>query len=165
MAFLTREDLIYTDQKGKKTVERSLIIGTYGYAITGHKSQGSQWKTVFINQNFVANTWNPARWYYTAITRASDKVVVLANSNQTKITAENVTQKLSVEESKTKSSDFDYIASSDADAAQLMAFYNTLNLVQQQKIGTLEDLFKEYKETPFEYSIDEFIENVKTCKL
>ncbi len=165
MAFLQREGLIYRDQKGRENVERDLIIGTYGYAITGHKSQGSQWKTVFVNQNFVANTWNPARWYYTAITRASDKVVVLEKPIQTKISSENVLSKLSTEEAKTKGSDFDYIAASDPDAGQLKAFYDTLTLLQKQNIGTLEDLFKEYKETPFEYSMDEFIENVKTCKL
>ena len=43
---------------------------TYGYSITAHKSQGSQWPRVLVfdeSRFFRANRW---RWLYTAITEA-----------------------------------------------------------------------------------------------
>jgi len=165
MGFLRREGLIFRDTKGKERLEQELVIGTYGYAITGHKSQGSQWDKVYVNQNFTAPSWNPARWYYTAITRAARKVIVLEKSNQTKIVSEAVETKLNAVDTTTKVAAFDYIAASDPDANTLKQFYDTLTLEQNQKLGNLEDLFKEYKETPYSLSIEEFIENIKNCKL
>lgn len=49
---------------------------TYGYALTTHKSQGSQWPNVFVadESNVFRDDW--WRWLYTAITRASEKVTV-----------------------------------------------------------------------------------------
>jgi len=68
-------DIIHT-KKGPK-LSPSIIISTYGYAVTAHKSQGSQWSKVFVNQNYSAPTWNPARWFYTAVTRSSKDVIIL----------------------------------------------------------------------------------------
>ena len=51
----------------------------YSYAITTHKSQGSQWETVTIMDEswcFREDRW---RWLYTAITRASEKVTIVRN--------------------------------------------------------------------------------------
>ena len=50
----------------------------YGYAITAHKSQGSQWDNVLIfdESRCFRDDWN--RWLYTAITRAANKVRVVA---------------------------------------------------------------------------------------
>ena len=81
-----QQDIDYgiTD-KGKVFLSPNIVIATYGYAITGHKSQGSQWSKVFVHQNYVAPTWNPARWLYTAITRAADNVVLLPTQYQTKV--------------------------------------------------------------------------------
>ena len=48
----------------------------YGYSITCHKAQGGEWKNVFIN--FAGkNSLNldALRWSYTAITRASERIV------------------------------------------------------------------------------------------
>lgn len=51
---------------------------TWGYAITGHKSQGSQWDDVFIfDDNFLV--WdrpNRIRWLYTCVTRAAEKLIL-----------------------------------------------------------------------------------------
>lgn len=48
----------------------------FGYAITCHKSQGSQWeKVVVINE--VLDTENHHKWLYTAITRSSSKLVLV----------------------------------------------------------------------------------------
>lgn len=49
----------------------------YGYALTVHKSQGSQWDSVFIADEsacFRADRW---KWLYTAITRAAKSVTVM----------------------------------------------------------------------------------------
>lgn len=48
----------------------------FGYAITCHKSQGSQWDKVFIYNENWAFRENSARWLYTAITRAAKSVVI-----------------------------------------------------------------------------------------
>jgi len=48
-------------------------IATYAYAITAHKSQGGQWGKVYVNQEA---SWDEARWFYTAITRATDELVI-----------------------------------------------------------------------------------------
>lgn len=52
---------------------------TYGYALTCHKSQGSQWRNVLIIDESAA--FNPSsvrqRWLYTAVTRASEVVTLV----------------------------------------------------------------------------------------
>lgn len=50
---------------------------TYGYAITCHKAQGSEWGNVFIVDESSAFRADAKRWLYTAITRASNKVMVV----------------------------------------------------------------------------------------
>ena len=52
----------------------------YAYAITGHKAQGGQWETVFIDPGFMAEEMygvDYMRWLYTAITRARKKVFLI----------------------------------------------------------------------------------------
>lgn len=60
----------------------------FAYAITGHKSQGGQWKRVFIdpyiggsqpqpNSNHNEDARSFYRWIYTAITRATEQVYIL----------------------------------------------------------------------------------------
>jgi len=48
----------------------------YGYALTCHKSQGSQWGNVFIFDESWSFRNDRRNWLYTAITRASDSVTV-----------------------------------------------------------------------------------------
>ena len=51
---------------------------TFGYAITCHKSQGSEWdKVLVIEENFPFPKDEHARWLYTACTRASEKLVLV----------------------------------------------------------------------------------------
>lgn len=51
---------------------------TYAYAITTHKSQGSEWdKVVVIEERFPFDKEEHARWLYTACTRASEKLVLV----------------------------------------------------------------------------------------
>ena len=51
---------------------------TYGYAITTHRAQGSEWeKVLVIEEKFPFNKEEHARWLYTACTRASEKLVLI----------------------------------------------------------------------------------------
>lgn len=50
----------------------------YAYAITTHKAQGSEWSKVLIfEEGFPFSHEEHQRWLYTAVTRASDKVVIV----------------------------------------------------------------------------------------
>ena len=50
----------------------------YGYAITCHKAQGSEWdKVLVIEENFPWNKEEHIRWLYTAATRSSEKLVII----------------------------------------------------------------------------------------
>lgn len=50
----------------------------YGYAITCHKAQGSEWnKVLVLEEKYPFDKTEHARWLYTACTRASDKLVLL----------------------------------------------------------------------------------------
>lgn len=50
----------------------------YGYAITCHKAQGSEWnKVLVLEEKYPFDKIEHARWLYTACTRASDKLVLL----------------------------------------------------------------------------------------
>ncbi len=63
-----REDLYYNALQLK-----------YANAITGHKSQGGQWKCVFIDNPFWQETFveDDLKWLYTALTRATEKVYLV----------------------------------------------------------------------------------------
>lgn len=50
----------------------------YAYAITVHKAQGSEWDKVLIyEENFPFNREEHARWLYTAVSRSSEKCVLI----------------------------------------------------------------------------------------
>ena len=50
----------------------------YGYAITCHKAQGSEWdKVLVLEESFPFSKEEHARWLYTACTRASEKLVLV----------------------------------------------------------------------------------------
>lgn len=50
----------------------------YGYAITTHKAQGSEWdKVLVLEETFPFSKEEHARWLYTACTRASSRLVLL----------------------------------------------------------------------------------------
>lgn len=50
----------------------------YGYAITCHKAQGSEWdKVLVLEESFPFDKKEHARWLYTACTRASEKLVLV----------------------------------------------------------------------------------------
>lgn len=45
----------------------------FGYAMTTHKSQGSEWKRVCVLEQ-IARNWSASRWRYTAATRAAEEL-------------------------------------------------------------------------------------------
>ena len=50
----------------------------YGYSITGHKSQGGEWKSVFVDYfGRVSLRKDPLRWAYTVTTRASENLYAI----------------------------------------------------------------------------------------
>ncbi len=49
----------------------------YGYALTVHKAQGSQWDEVMLFDESYAFREHRARWLYTGLTRAAKKIVVV----------------------------------------------------------------------------------------
>lgn len=62
----------------------------FSYAITCHKSQGGQWKTVFVEQPYLPNGMDRdyCRWLYTAVTRAKDTLYLIGFKNDFFVGAE-----------------------------------------------------------------------------
>ena len=57
---------------------RGLVETSWGYAITCHKAQGSQWENIVVYDDGLSRTAEDrARWLYTAITRAERGLVIL----------------------------------------------------------------------------------------
>ena len=52
----------------------------FAYAVTCHKSQGGQWKSVFVDQGYMTDEMKSTahlRWLYTAFTRATEKLYLI----------------------------------------------------------------------------------------
>ena len=59
--------------------KRKLTEAMFGWAITAHKAQGSQWENVIVWDDGLGRTdLDRRRWLYTAITRAEQGLVILA---------------------------------------------------------------------------------------
>jgi exodeoxyribonuclease-5 len=59
--------------------KKLLTEATFGWAITAHKAQGSQWENVIVWDDGLGRTeLDRRRWLYTAITRAERGLVLLA---------------------------------------------------------------------------------------
>lgn len=65
--------------KVKSYFNKNVTISTFGYAISCHKAQGQEWDNVYIDAHFLMPVWNQAKWFYTAITRAKNKVEITIN--------------------------------------------------------------------------------------
>ncbi|RCS28071.1 ATP-dependent endonuclease [Polaribacter sp. WD7] len=66
-------------QKIKKNKYFNALQVKFSYAITCHKSQGGQWKRVFIEQPYLPNGVSKEyyRWLYTAVTRAQQNLYLI----------------------------------------------------------------------------------------
>lgn len=71
---------ILMEQLGKnKLVEskdKKVLLLDYGYCLTAHKMQGSQADSVAVIEE-IHSSWNAARWRYTVVTRAVERLVYL----------------------------------------------------------------------------------------
>lgn len=90
---LAPEDAPKTEYKTRVMVPEQFFLGTedtlefrarrdfdefdYGYALTTHKSQGSQWQNVMVFDESRAFREDADKWLYTAVTRAADRVTVV----------------------------------------------------------------------------------------
>ena len=69
------------DQFGKEKVLENandnpeLGYFDYAYAITAHKAQGDEFDSVCVYEEQAPKFWNPARWAYTAATRAKQNLL------------------------------------------------------------------------------------------
>ena len=80
-----KEDYIHEKSKYKQllAVKNNKYFNAlqikFSYAITCHKSQGGQWKTVFVEQPYLPEGIDAdyLRWLYTAITRAEEKLYLI----------------------------------------------------------------------------------------
>jgi exodeoxyribonuclease-5 len=63
----------------KKNVFFNALQVKFSYSMTCHKSQGGQWKTVFIEQPYLPEGVSKEyyRWLYTALTRAQEKLYLI----------------------------------------------------------------------------------------
>ena len=69
---------VYQLNRNPKTRDIPPFEFTYGYAITCHKAQGSEWdKVLVIEEKFPFDKIEHARWLYTAVTRSSEKLVLV----------------------------------------------------------------------------------------
>jgi len=51
------------------------MFADFGYCITCHKSQGSEWDKVLVIDEQCSSLWDAQRWRYTAITRAAKELI------------------------------------------------------------------------------------------
>jgi ATP-dependent exoDNAse (exonuclease V) alpha subunit len=80
-----KEDYIHEKSKYKQfmAIKKNKYFNAlqvkFSYAMTCHKSQGGQWKTVFIEQPYLPDGVSKEyfRWLYTAITRAQEKLYLI----------------------------------------------------------------------------------------
>lgn len=69
----------YLISRTKKYKKYLPLEFSYGYAITCHRAQGSEWsKVLVIEENFPFKKEEHKQWLYTAITRASSRLTVLS---------------------------------------------------------------------------------------
>jgi exodeoxyribonuclease-5 len=59
-------------------IKKGMVEATYGWAITCHKSQGSQWRNVIVYDDHLTRREGERRkWLYTALTRAEEGLLIL----------------------------------------------------------------------------------------
>lgn len=73
-----RESAFTAPTRNVRDARKTSLEAQYGWAMTAHKSQGSQWEEIVVHDesHWVARD-NPYRWLYTAITRAEKRLTVI----------------------------------------------------------------------------------------
>jgi len=83
----------YPEEPSKRKVAEKISTDPYynalqvkfAYAVTCHKAQGGQWKSVFLDQGYFTDemlSLDYLRWLYTAFTRASEKLYLVNFAKQ-----------------------------------------------------------------------------------
>ena len=72
-----RQVISGSDEEIPLSLRRETDEFTYGYALTVHKAQGSQWDRVVLFDESWAFREHRARWLYTGLTRAAQAVTVV----------------------------------------------------------------------------------------
>jgi exodeoxyribonuclease-5 len=69
----------FLKNKNTKTVKKYLDCYDFGYCMTVHKSQGSEWERVMVIeqpcQHWSGELWN--RWLYTSVTRSKKELLIV----------------------------------------------------------------------------------------
>lgn len=83
---LTKEKKFFTSKqeyairKNKKNTDKLPIEFNYGYSITAHRAQGSQFsKVLVLEERFPFDKVEHAKWLYTSTTRAIDRLTLILN--------------------------------------------------------------------------------------
>ena len=83
----------YPNESSRRKVSEKISTDPYynalqvkfAYAVTCHKAQGGQWKSVFLDQGYFTDemlSLDYLRWLYTAFTRASEKLYLVNFAKQ-----------------------------------------------------------------------------------
>ena len=81
--FIREENPLYSKEEIRMRIRDNPFLSapvvTYGYAITGHKSQGGEWNDVWADYKYVQSqhTDDYFRWAYTVTTRAKKRIFAL----------------------------------------------------------------------------------------
>lgn len=66
------------EQFGNNLIEnfrhKEVVLLDYGYALTAHKAQGSEWDEVLVLEE-ISKRWDARRWRYTVATRARKRLI------------------------------------------------------------------------------------------
>lgn len=68
-------DPFYRKVEDNEKICKDWVYCDYGYCVTCHKSQGSEWKHVMLIDEWMPpEVWDMKRWRYTGITRAAERL-------------------------------------------------------------------------------------------
>jgi exodeoxyribonuclease-5 len=71
----------FGEEKTLRDVRKEKTLWDFGYALTCHRVQGSEFGRVLVLEQ-ISNKWDPKRWRYTAVTRAADEIVYCVNDRR-----------------------------------------------------------------------------------
>lgn len=78
------------ESKDTDVIQKEMKFGKgekfeYGYAITTHLSQGSEWKNVVVYEEILGGLDKHKKWLYTAITRSSKNLIIVKREQKKKV--------------------------------------------------------------------------------
>lgn len=82
---------VHTPFGTKYSLDKEINLCTFGYVITAHKSQGSQWDKVYVTEiQKTGDVVMQTRWFYTAVTRAAKELVLSTQITGRKVSWEQI---------------------------------------------------------------------------